>query len=68
MQEQINNIEKKVDKLYDSIIGSDLQPNGINPRLQKVEEYQSKDKKQKWMVAGAALLLGTIAKFWKDLF
>lgn len=62
MQEQINNIETKVDKMYDALVGSDLIPNGVIGRVDKIEEYQGKDKKQKWVALG---VFGVLA-FLKD--
>jgi len=67
MQEQIDNMEVKIDKMYDAFVGSELNDNSFMKRIARVEKYQSKDKKQKWMVAGIALTLGTLSKFSKEV-
>ena len=40
MKDQVNNIERKIDTLYDAFIGSELQPNGYIKRLEKIEKHQ----------------------------
>ena len=67
MQRQINNIEKKVDKLYDAVVGDDIRE-GVVDRLKKVENYQSKDKKLKWTAIGAIGLMGVFLKYWDKIF
>lgn len=60
--------EQKIDAIYDALTGTKLNPNGIIPRLMRVESYQSRDKKQKWMVAGAAAVLAFLLKIWDKIF
>jgi hypothetical protein len=67
MQDQIDDIQRDMKEVKEALLGTKYGQKGIVDRVKCVEEYQSKDKKQKWMVAGAALVLGTIGKFWKDL-
>lgn len=52
MQEQIDKMEKKVDQIHNALVGSDLNPNGLISRIDDIEDYQSKDKKQKWVALG----------------
>ena len=63
MQEQINNIEAKVDRIHEAITG-EMSGKGIAGRLKDVEDYQNKDRKHKWMGLGGALVIGAIAKYW----
>ena len=67
MQKQVDNIEAKVDEMYKSIVGSELNPNGLIKRVKTIEDYQNKDKKQKWMVAGGFAVLGLLSKFWDKI-
>jgi hypothetical protein len=62
MQEQIDKMEKKVDQIHDALVGTKLNPKGLMSRVGDVEDYQSKDKKHKWMALGA---IGVLT-FFKD--
>lgn len=68
MQDQIDDIQKDLKEVKDALLGTNYGQKGIVDRVDEVEKYQSKDKKQKWMVAGGALVVGSILKFWKELF
>jgi hypothetical protein len=59
MQEQINQIQDKVDKIHEALIGNEYNDRGLVHRVSEVENYQSKDKKQKWTIAG--VWLATVA-------
>jgi len=52
MQKQVDNIEAKVDKMYDALVGSELNPNGLIDRVKHIEKQQESIKKRHWMVAG----------------
>jgi hypothetical protein len=67
MQEQINKIEVKIDKIHEALCGNDYNKNGIISRVKSVEKHQEKDKKQKWMIAGVFVTLGAISKFGKEI-
>tara|TARA_R110000850_G_scaffold64493_4_gene144762 strand:+ start:1347 stop:1550 length:204 start_codon:yes stop_codon:yes gene_type:complete len=67
MKDQVNNIERKIDTLYDAFIGSELQPNGYVKRLEKIEKHQETDKRQKWMFAGGVAVLGFLFNLWGKL-
>lgn len=53
MREQVDNIEAKVNKMYDALVGSELNPEGLIDRVKNIEEQQESIKKRHWMVAGA---------------
>lgn len=66
MQEQINNMEKKIDKLYDAVVGDEIRP-GMKSRLEDVEQYQNRDKKQKWTILGGISVLVILREFREEL-
>jgi hypothetical protein len=68
MQQQLNDMEKKLDSIHDALVGSKLNPKGVIKRVEEVEAYQSRDKKQKWMVAGGFIVISAVVKFFKDIF
>jgi len=59
MQDQVNNIEKDVKEIKEALLGNEYNEKGVIHRLGEVEDYQNKDKKQKWTIAG--VWLATIA-------
>ena len=67
MQDQIDNMEVKIDKMYDALVGTELNPNVLIKRVESTEKYISKSKKQKWIAAGVLATLGTIGKFWDKI-
>lgn len=60
--------DQKIDAIYDALTGTELNPNGLIPRIERLEKYQARDKKQKWVAAGGFSVLGVLAKFWDKLF
>lgn len=74
MQEQINKLEKTVKQTSDDVkeikaflIGNDYINNGLVQRVDTVEKYQNKDKKQKWMVLGGVSVLVALKEFGNEL-
>ncbi len=59
MQNQINKIEQKVDKIHEALIGNEYNDKGLVDRVKEIEQYQKIDKKQKWTLAG--IWLATVA-------
>lgn len=68
MQEQINSIESDLKEVKNALLGNEFNKNGLVNRVEKIECYQAKDKKQKWMVAGAFVVLTFLSKFVHKLF
>lgn len=46
--------EEKISRIYDSLVGSDLQPNGLIERVKNLETSNEENKKMKWLVMGGA--------------
>jgi hypothetical protein len=67
VQEQINSIERDVKEIKEVILGNKYNKNGMLKRIDTLEDYQGKDKKHKWMIAGGVTVLGLIGKFWDKL-
>lgn len=67
MQKQIDKIEKDVQEMKNFLLGDEYNENGLKSRVNKIEEYQSKDKKQKYMIAGGAAVIGLVGKFWDKI-
>jgi len=59
MQEQINDIKDKVDKIHEALIGNEYNEKGLVHRVTTNENYIQKDKKQKWTIMG--IWLATVA-------
>ena len=66
-QEQLDNMQSDIKEMKEALLGTQYGSKGLVYRIKKVEEYQHKDKKQKWMVAGAAVIIGTIVKYWDNI-
>ena len=45
---------EKINRIYDSLVGSDLQPNGLIERVKNLEVSNEENKKMKWLVMGGA--------------
>ena len=59
MQDQINQIQDKVDKIHEALIGNEYNEKGLVHRVKTNEDYIQKDKKQKWTIMG--IWLATVA-------
>ena len=67
MQEQVNDIQADVKEMKAFLLGDEYNENGLNSRVKKIESYQEKDKKHKYMIAGGAFVIGMISKFWDKI-
>ena len=56
------NQTKKLDAIYDAIVGTELNPNGLIQRMEKVEKDNANTKKLRWTIAGAATIITAIFK------
>jgi len=57
--------EKKINEIYDAIVGSELHPNGLLDRVDKLERFKEVVKKTGWTATGVLVAIGTILKFIK---
>lgn len=64
---QLDEIQNDLKQIKTALLGDEYNSNGLIQRVGEVEEYQKKDKKQKWMIAGGALVIGALSKFWKNI-
>lgn len=67
MQEQLNEIQQDVKEMKAAMLGTKYGQKGLVHRVEKVECYQQKDRKHKWMIAGGAVVVGFIVKFWDKI-
>ena len=68
MQQQVNNIEKKVDKMYEAFIGNEFNE-GVISEVKRNSKHRKNAFKVNGFIAGIAIVLGSaITKFfhlWK---
>jgi len=57
--------ERKINEIYDAIVGSELHPNGLLDRVDKLERFKEVVKKTGWTATGVLVAIGTILKFIK---
>ncbi len=61
MQEQLNNIERKVEQMCDALLGTDFTNNqGLIDKVEKHNKYIENDKKFKWTIAGILMVLALV--------
>ena len=61
MQEQLDNIEQKVNQICDALLGTEFTHNkGLIDKIDSHEKYIETDKKFKWTIAGILLILALI--------
>jgi len=64
MQTQVNNIEKKVDKLYEAMIGDEFR-DGIVAEVKKNSLHRKNAIKTNGFIAGGSIVFGgLLGKFW----
>jgi len=64
MQNQVNNIEKKVDKMYEALIGDEFRE-GIVGDVNKNTEHRRSSVKTSGFIAGFSIIAGgLLGKFW----
>lgn len=61
--DKINAMAEDIKALKGAILGTEYSPRGIMIRLEAVEDYQERDKKLKWMVAGGSFVVGFLIKW-----
>lgn len=67
MQNQVNNIEKKVDKMYEAMIGDEFRE-GIVLEVKKNSKHRKNSVKTSGFVAGVSIVLGgLIGQFWDGI-
>ena len=67
MQQQVNNIEKKVDKLYEAMIGDEFRE-GIVGEVKKNTKHRKDSVKTSGFIAGASIIFGgLLGKFWDKI-
>lgn len=67
MQQQLDNIESDLKQVKQALLGNEYGQKGLVHRVENLECYQQKDKKQKWMIAGAGVVIGFLVKFWDKI-
>ncbi len=58
--------EAKIDEIYKAIVGSELHPDGLIQRVDKLEKFSGRMKKAIWTITGVLMSLGAILKLIED--
>ena len=64
MQQQINNMQQDLKEVKAALLGSEYNDVGIIGRIEKIEDRQNKDKRYRWMIAGAAAFASFLVTIW----
>ena len=51
---------EKIDRIYETLVGTELNPHGLIDRVEKLEKRDSEVKKMQWIVMGGAGVLSFI--------
>jgi len=72
MEEKLNNIEQKVDRIEKALLGDDFGNEGYMQRLQDIEKHVEENKQRMWTERGIIISLSAIwalvVKFWDNIF
>lgn len=72
MEEKINNIEQKVDRIEKALLGDGFGNEGYMQRLQDIEKHVEENKQRVWTERGIIISLSAIwalvVKFWDNIF
>jgi len=72
MQEKLNNIEQKVDRIEKALLGDGFGNEGYMQRLQDIEKHVEENKQRMWTERGIIISLSAIwalvVKFWDNIF
>ena len=63
MQDQINEMNRKVDAIHEALIGTEYGQDGLVDRVGRLEKYKIKDQKQKWVAVGVFAAITALFKF-----
>jgi hypothetical protein len=72
MDEKLNNIEQKVDRIGKALLGDGFGNEGYMQRLQDIEKHVEENKQRMWTERGIIISLSAIwalvVKFWDNIF
>lgn len=72
MEEKLNNIEQKVDRIEKALLGDGFGNEGYMQRLQDIEKHVEETKQRMWTERGIIISLSAIwalvVKFWDNIF
>jgi hypothetical protein len=72
MEEKINNIEQKLDRIEKALLGDGYGNNGYMQRLNEIETHIEENKQRVWtergIVIGLSALWALVVKFWDNIF
>ena len=64
MEQQIKDLNDKVDKIYSALVGNDdLKIDGLVDKVDKNTKYIENDKKMKWTAAGLITAITTFINY-----
>jgi hypothetical protein len=72
MEEKLNNIEQKIDRIEKALLGDGFGNEGYMQRLQEIEKHVEETKQRVWTERGILISLSAvwalIVKFWDNIF
>lgn len=72
MEEKLNNIEQKVERIEKALLGDGFGNEGYMQRLQDIEKHVEETKQRMWTERGIIISLSAIwalvVKFWDNIF
>lgn len=72
MEERLSNIEKKLDRIENALLGDDFGNVGYMQRIEDVEQHIEENKKRIWtergIVIGLSAIWALVVKFWDNIF
>jgi hypothetical protein len=72
MEEKLNNIEQKVDRIEKALLGDGFGNEGYMQRLQDIEKHVEENKQRVWTERGIIISLSAmwalVVKFWDKIF
>jgi len=72
MEDNLNNIEQKVDRIEKALLGDGFGNEGYMQRLQDIEKHVEENKQRMWTERGIIISLSAIwalvVKFWDNIF
>ena len=72
MEEKLNNIEQKIDRIEKALLGDGFGNEGYMQRLQEIEKHVEETKQRVWVERGILISLSAvwalIVKFWDNIF
>jgi hypothetical protein len=57
--------DDKINRIYETLVGTELNPHGLIERVEKLEKRDSEIKKFQWIAVGGAAVVSFIISLYK---